>query len=74
MDEAYTPNHGTKEPNGPDMDQVKAAIDLVMSTGKVAAYAVVSVSGEGAGADVMITSGKELIRSGLASWKKYGMV
>ncbi len=73
LDEAYTPNHGTKEPNGPDMDLVKAAIDTVMATGKVAAYAVVSVSGEGEGAEIMVASGKELIRSGLAAWKKYGM-
>jgi len=73
LDESYTPNHGTKEPNGPNMDQVKTAIDTVMSTGKVAAYAVVSVYGEGDGADIMIQSGIELIGSGLASWKKYGM-
>ena len=73
LDEAYTPNHGTKEPNGPNMDQVQAAIDVVMATGKVVAYAVVSVSGEGEGADIMVESGKELIRSGLAAWRKYGM-
>ncbi len=74
LDEAYTPNHGTKEPNGPDMDQVMVAIDTVMATGKVAAFAVVSVSGEGEGAEIMVESGKELIRSGLTAWKKYGMV
>jgi len=74
LDEAYTPNHWTKEPKGPDMDQVKAAIEIVMATGKVAAYAVVSVTGEGEGAEIMVGSGKELIRSGLATWKKYGMV
>ena len=74
LDERYTPNHGTKEPNGPDMEQVTAAINTVMATGKVAAYAVVSVYGEGDGAEVMIESGMELIRAGLKSWKKYGMV
>lgn len=74
LDETYTPNHKTKEPDGPNMDQVTEAIDLVMSTGKVAAYAVVSVSGKGEGADVMIESGKELIRAGLRSWSKHGMV
>jgi arginase len=73
LDEIYTPNHGTKEPNGPDMDQVKAAIDTVMATGKVAAFAVVSVSGEGEGAEIMVDSGKELIRKGLVAWKKFGM-
>jgi arginase len=73
LDERYTPNHITKEPDGPDMDQVKAAIDIVMATGKVAAFAVVSVSGEGKGAEIMVKSGIELIRSGLETWKKYGM-
>jgi arginase len=73
LDEAYTPNHGTKEPNGPDMDQVQAAIETVMATGKVAAYAVVSVFGKGEGADIMVNSGMELIRGGLENWKKYGM-
>ena len=72
LDEAYTPNHGTKEPNGPNMNQVKKAIDVVMSTGKVAAYAVVSVYGAGEGAERMIESGITLIRSGLKSWRKYG--
>jgi len=73
LDESYTPNHRTKEPDGPDMSQVKTAIDMVMATGKVAAYAVVSVYGEGEGSQVMIESGMELIWSGLESWKKHGM-
>jgi len=54
-------------------DQVKAAIDMVMATGKVAAFAVVSVPGEGDGAEIMVDSGMQLIRSGLAAWKKHGM-
>ncbi len=74
LDEAFTPNHGTKEPNGPDMAQVKAAIDTVMATGKVSAFAVVSVSGIGEGAEIMVKSGEELIRYGLAAWKMNGMV
>lgn len=73
LDESYTPNHGTKEPNGPDMTQVKAAIDTVMATGKVTAYAVVSVSGEGDGAEIMVNAGMELISSGLTAWKMYSM-
>jgi arginase len=70
LDERYVPNHRTKEPHGPDMDQVRAAIETVMATGKVAAYAVVSVYGEGEGADVCQASGIELIRSGLAAWRQ----
>jgi len=72
LDERYTPNHGTKEPNGPEMAQVRAAIDMVMATGKVAVAAVVSVYGEGEGSDVMVESGIELIRGCLTSWKNHG--
>lgn len=72
LDERYTPNHGTKEPNGPDMAQVKAAIDRVMATGKVAVAAVVSVYGEGEGSEIMVESGIELIRGCLSSWKNHG--
>jgi len=73
LDEVYTPNHWTKEPNGPNMAQVKSAIQTVMATGKVAAFAVVSVPGEGDGSEIMIESGMELIREGLSAWTKYGM-
>lgn len=73
LDAAYVPNHGTREPNGPTMEQVKAAIDTVMATGKVAVLAVVSVYGEGEGSEVSVASGIELIRSGLESWRRYGM-
>ena len=72
LDQAYTPNHGTREPNGPDMDQVQAAIETVMATGIVVAYAVVSVSGEGRGAEVSVAAGIELIRGGLRAWQKHG--
>jgi len=74
LDESFVPNHSTKEPDGPNMEQVQAAIDIVMASGKVAALAVVSVSGKGAGNDIAQTSGVELIRSGLSSWRRHGMV
>lgn len=72
LDQRFVPNHGTREPNGPDMAQVHAAIDTVMATGKVAAYAVVSIYGAGEGADTSRASGIELIRGGLASWQRHG--
>lgn len=74
LDERYVPNHGTREPNGPNMEQVLAAVDTVMATGKVAALAVVSVYGEGEGSARSVASGMELIRGGLSAWQKYGMV
>lgn len=72
LDEGYVPNHGTKEPNGPDMAQVKAAIDTVMATGKVGVAAVVSVYGEGEGSETAVSSGIELIRGCLESWQAHG--
>jgi len=73
LDRAFVPNHGTREPDGPDMEQVRAAIDTVMATGQVVALAVVSVYGQGQGSDVSVASGIELIRSGLESWRRHGV-
>jgi arginase len=72
LDERLVPNHGTREPNGPDMAQVQAALDTVLATGKVAAYAVVSIYGAGPGSDVSVASGCELIRGGLEAWHRHG--
>lgn len=68
LDETLVPNHGTREPNGPDLPQVAQVIQTVMATGKVAAFAVVSVYGEGPGSEVSVPSGIGLIRAGLAAW------
>ena len=73
LDEAYVPNHATREPGGPDMKQVLAAVDGVMVTGKVIAYAVVSVYTEGLGGARSVDSGITLIREGLSTWQRHGM-
>jgi len=73
LDEAYVPSHRTREPGGPDMAQVLAAIETVMATGKVVAYAVVSVYFEGQDAEVDLASGVSLVRGGLAAWRRHGM-
>lgn len=73
LDESYVPGHATREPNGPDMDAVLEAIDIVMGTGKVAVYAVVSVYAGGEGRARSVATGVELIRGGLESWRRYGM-
>jgi arginase len=72
LDERYVPNHPTKEPRGPGMEQVLAAIDTVMATGKVVLFAVVSVWADGDGGDVAVESGVGLVRGGLESWRRYG--
>ena len=71
LDHSLVPNHHTAEPDGPDMAQVLAAVACVMATGKVAALAVVSVYFQG-GSEVDLASGVELVRGGLASWRRYG--
>jgi arginase len=72
LDERYVPNHRTKEPNGPTMEQVLAAIDTVMATGKVATLAIVSVWADGEGGETAVSSGVELLRAGLESWRRHG--
>lgn len=72
LDERYVPNHGTKEPNGPDMAQVLDVVRAVMATGKVAVYAVVSVWKDGEGGDTALASGIELLHGGLARWREAG--
>lgn len=72
LDQRFVPNHGTKEPNGPNIEQVQAAIDTVMATGKVVAFAVVSVYGEGEGYETTQQSAFDMVSSGLKSWVRYG--
>jgi arginase len=72
LDGSLVPNHAYSEPGGPDLEQVLAAVETVMSTGKVAAYAVVSVYGEGEGSKTSIASGMALIRGGLEGWWCHG--
>src|SRR3954470_16037667 len=73
LDERYVPNHRTKEPNGPSMEQMLAAIDTVMATGKVVTYAMVAVWADGDGGDVAVDSGVKLIAGGLESWRRHGI-
>mgnify|MGYP005848266881 CR=1 FL=1 len=73
LDASLVPNHATREPNGPGLAQVQAAIEMVMATGKVGAFAVVSVYGAGPGSAISVASGMTLIRTGLKAWREYGV-
>lgn len=72
LDESYVPNHRTKVSNGPAIAHVVDAVGRVMASGKVAAFAVVSVSGAGPGHDISVSSAVQLIRAGLACWRTHG--
>ena len=72
LDASLVPSHGTKEPNGPDLDETATAVDTVMATGKVVAFALVSIYNRGNEGLVSMTSGIELLRRGLRSWRKHG--
>jgi len=72
LDQSLVPNHPTGEPDGPDTAQVQAAVECVMATGKVAAFAVVSVYFQGRSTETDLASGVALVRGGLASWRCYG--
>ena len=72
LDAALTPNHLTREPDGITMVEATTVLETVLATGKVAVLAVVSVFGDGEGAEQGIASGVALIRAGLTAWPRYG--
>lgn len=63
LDARYVPNHGTVEPNGPDMATVQTAIRCVHEVAgtKLVAQALVSVYNSGQGAETSLASGIELL-------------
>jgi arginase len=71
LDERYTPNHYTPEPDGPDVETTMDNIRAVMETGKVMAYTVLSVYHDTGrpGQDTTTLNGIRLIGAGLESWK-----
>jgi arginase len=72
LDASFVPSHRTREADGPGIETVGEAIEAVMATGKVAAFAVVSVCGRPASAHRDMSSGIELVRSGLHAWSRHG--
>ncbi len=68
LDASLTPNHGTKEPNGPNVAETVAALETVLATGKVIALGLVSVNSAGEGGDVSLKTSLEMLRGGLEHW------
>lgn len=67
LDASLQPNHTTAEPNGPALEPVRAAIDAAAATGKVQAFAVVSVNPKGTEGEISLESGKKMILAGVAA-------
>lgn len=68
LDASLTPNHSTKEPNGPDVATTVAAIGTVLATGKVIALGLVSVNSAGEGGDISLATSLDMLRGGLGRW------
>lgn len=72
LDARYVPNHGTVEPDGPDMDATLAAIRTVLKTGKVHGYGLVSVNVRGAGGKESLDAAMQLLTHGVSAWVRAG--
>lgn len=70
LDARYVPNHNTVEPNGPDMEATLNAIRVVLRTGKVRGYGLVSVNVRGAGGKESLDAGMELLITGVTEWSR----
>ena len=70
LDARYQPNHPTVEPDGPSLEDVNAAMDLVLATGKVRAFGVVSVNAEGPDGPTSLASGMAMIESAVGTWSR----
>jgi arginase len=68
LDERFVPNHGTREPNGPNVEATLRAIRTVLQTGKVRGYGLVSVNARGAGGPESVASGIAVLTDGIRAW------
>jgi arginase len=68
LDAHFVPNHGTVEPNGPDLEETVAAIRAVLATGKVRGYGLVSVNVQGEGGKQSLASAMHLLTNSVRWW------
>lgn len=74
LDQSLVPSHRTPAPGGPDVAQTLAAVETVLATGRVGAFALVSACTTGPGGDVALASAIELLRPSLALWGRASKV
>ena len=65
LDASLQPNHTTAELDGPGLAPVRAVIEAAASTGKVHAFAVVSINPEGSEGEIALSSGEQMINHGV---------
>jgi arginase len=61
LDESLQPNHPTAEPGGPDVQAVISVLERAMTSGKLAAFALVSVNASGEGSETSLASGADVL-------------
>jgi len=69
LDRSFVPNHGTAEPDGPDISTVQAAIRTVLATGKVRAFGLVSIYLVGEGGETSLSSARHLLTESIRTWR-----
>jgi len=69
LDRRFVPNHGTAEPDGPDIPTVQAAIRTVLATGKVRAFGLVSIYLAGEGGETSLFSARQLLTESIRTWR-----
>ncbi len=68
LDEALVPSHLSRTPNGPSIDQTLVAVEKALDTGKVDAFALVSVYSLEPRGDESLASATELLRKSIERW------
>jgi arginase len=68
LDAALQPNHPTVEPDGPGVEAVVGVLGHAFGTGKVCAFALVSVNPDGAEGEISLASGAEVLSRGVRAW------
>ena len=70
LDESLQPNHPTVEPNGPLLAPVVAVLNHAFATGKVGAFAIVSINVVGEQGKISLASGSDLLVEAIAAWAR----
>jgi arginase len=68
LDARLQPNHPTVEPGGPGVEPVAQVLRAAFETGKVCAFAVVSVNPNGADGKISVESAGDLLVRGARAW------